>query len=171
MPDTPPPRIRLATPADLPAINAIYNHYVPRSTCTYQTEPTTDAERAAWFASHGPEHPITVAETEGEIVGWGSLSRFHARGAFARTVENAVYVRRDLHRRGIGSALLDDLVARARSLGHHVVIAVIDSEQRGSLDLHRRAGFTEVGRLREVGHKLGRWLDAVYLQRILADSR
>lgn len=159
--------IRLAVVADLAAINAIYNHFVLYSTCTYQEEPSTAEERAAWFAAHGPTHPITVAERDGEIVGWGSLSRFHPRSAYGRTVENSIYVRHDLHRQGIGVALLADLAERAKAAGHHTILALIDTEQRGSIALHEKMGFVEVARLREVGSKFGRWLDVVYLQRMV----
>jgi phosphinothricin acetyltransferase len=159
--------IRLARAADLPAINAIYNHYVLHSTCTYQEEPSTADERAAWFAAHGPAHPVTVAEADGGLVGWGSLSRFHPRSAYGRTVENSVYVRHDLHRRGIGRLLLADLIDRAKSIGHHSIIALIDSAQPGSIALHEKFAFVEVGRLREVGFKFGRWGDVIYMQRML----
>lgn len=164
------PTIRIATAADLPAINAIYNHYVPISTCTYQTEPSTAAEREAWFAAHGPQHPVTVAELDREVVGWASLSRFHPRAAYGRTVENSVYVRHDRHRRGIGGLLLADSIERATALGHHTLIALIDAEQTASVTLHQRHGFVQVAHLREVGFKFGRWLDVVYLQRMLAGS-
>ena len=163
----PAPTIRLATVADLPAINAIYNHYVRTSTCTYQLEPTTDAERRAAFDGRGASHPLTVAELDGFVVGWGSLSPFRSRGGYASTVENAVYVRHDLQRRGIGSALLADLMERATAIGHHTIVAVIDAEQVGSIELHRRAGFAHVGTLREAGRKFDRWLDAVFLQWIV----
>ena len=159
--------IRLATAADLGAINAIYNHYVLSSTCTYQTEPETDEARAAWFGGHGAKHPITVAERSAEIVGWGSLSRFHARAAYGRTVENSVYVRHDQQRRGIGRALLADLIARARELEYHTIIAGIDANQAGSVALHAAAGFERVALLKEVGFKFGRWLDVIYMQLIL----
>ena len=161
------PLIRLATAADLASINDVYNPYVLGSTCTYQTEPSTLDERAAWFAGRGPQHPVTVAELEGEVVGWASLSRFRERSAYDRTVENAVYVRPDMHRRGIGSALLSDTVDRARAAGHHAIIAVIDAEQPGSVALHERHGFVKVAHLKEVGFKFGRWLDAIYMERVL----
>ena len=161
-------RIRLATAADLDAINAIYNHYVLHSTCTYQEEPSTAAERAAWFAAHGPQYPITVTESDGgEVLGWGSLSRFHPRSAYRRTVENSVYVRHDLHRRGLGRALLDDLIVRSRAIGHHSILAIIDASQAGSVALHRACGFNPVAHLKEVGFKFGRWLDVVYMQRMI----
>ena len=163
----PPLRIRRATANDLPVINQIYNHYVLYSTCTYQEEPSTAEERAAWFAAHDPSHPITVAERDAEVVGWGSLSKFHARSAYGHTVENSVYVRHDCHRQGIGSALLGDLIERGKAVGHHTIMALIDREQRGSVAVHEKFGFVEVARLREVGLKFGRWLDVVYMQRML----
>lgn len=159
--------IRAATVADLGAINEIYNHYVLGSTCTYQIEPSTAEERAAWFAAHGPEHPVIVAEIDGEVVGWGSLSRFHARAAFRRTVEDSVYIRHDRQRLGLGGALLGELVVRARAVGHHCIIAAIDAEQAGSVALHARHGFAMAGRLREVGNKFGRWLDVIYMDRLV----
>jgi len=162
--------IRPATTADLDAINAIYNHYVHHSTCTYQEEPSTAEERAAWFAAHGTQHPVTVAESDGEVVGWGSLSRFHPRSAYRRTVENSVYVRVDLHRRGIGAALLADLIDRSAALGHHAIIAGIDAEQTASVAIHRRFGFEHVGHLRQVGFKFGRWLDVIYMERVLTQN-
>jgi phosphinothricin acetyltransferase len=153
--------------ADLAAVNAIYNHYVLHSTCTYQLEPETEAARAAWFHEHGEVHPLLVAEDGDRVVAWASLSRYHSRCGYASTVENSIYVDRDFHRRGIGSALLAELVGRGRALGHHVIVAGIDSAQPGSVALHARFGFVEAGRMREVGRKFGRWLDVVYMQLVL----
>lgn len=163
------PLIRQATACDLDAVNAIYNHYVLKSTTTYQTEPETAEERRAWFEARGPVHPVTVAEAGGEILGWGSLSPFHPRAAYHRTVENSIYVRHDALRRGVGRALLADLIERATDLGHHTIIAGIDTEQTGSIAIHARFGFVEVAQLREVGFKFGRWLDVVYMQRMLSE--
>ena len=163
----PPVNVRLATAVDLPAINSIYNHFVLHSTCTYQEEPSTAEERAAWFAAHGPKHPVTVAERDGEVVGWGSVSKFHPRSAYRNTVEDSVYVRHDCHRQGIGAALLGDLCERAKAAGHRTMLGLIDLQQRGSVALHEKFGFVEVGRLREVGFKFGRWLDVIYTQRML----
>src|SRR5688500_13056965 len=112
--------IRIATEADLPAISDIYNYYVLRSTCTYQLEPETLADRQAWFRGHSPDkYPVTVAEENGEIIGWGSLSKFRDRAAYDPTVEASVYIRHDRHRRGIGRAILIDLIERARQIGFH----------------------------------------------------
>ena len=159
--------IRTARPGDLGAITDIYNHYVVHSTTTYDVEPNTAEERARWFAEHGPEHPVIVAERDGEVLGFGSLSRFRTRFAYRHSVEDSVFVRHDLFRQGVGSAILADLVSRAKAIGHHTVIGGIDADQRASIVLHARHGFAEVARMREVGYKFGRWLDVVFMQRML----
>ena len=128
--------IRQATENDLEAINAIYDYYVLHSTCTYQTEPETPVDRRAWFDRHGPQHPVVVAEAAGEVVGWGSLSAFRSRAAYRRTVENSVYVRHDLVRRGVGSAVLKQLITRAKLIGYRTIIAGIDADQTASVAFH-----------------------------------
>ena len=125
---------------DLAAVNAIYNHYVLHSTCTYQLEPEGEAGRAAWFREHGPAHPLLAAERDGTVVGWASLSRFNPRCGYATTVGNSVYVDHAWHRHGIGGTLLAELIARAQALRHHTIIA---GEQAPSIALHTRFGFTE----------------------------
>jgi phosphinothricin acetyltransferase len=159
--------IRPAASADLEAINAIYTYCVLRSTCTWQNNPDTLAERQAWFGHHGPEHPVIVAERAGQVVGWGSLSPFREREGYCHTVENSVYVHQDALRRGIGGALLKELIEPAQKIGHHTIIAAIDGEQDASLALHAKHGFVEVGRWREVGVKFNRWLDVVFMQLML----
>lgn len=159
--------LRPATAADLPAINAIYNHYVLTSTCTYQIVPEPEEGRAAWFHGRGAAHPVIVAERDGEVIAWGSLSTFHKREAFARTVENSIYVRHDCQRLGLGLTLLQELIRLGRAAGHHTIIAAISGEQAGSIALHARAGFHETGRLNQAGWKFGQWLDVVYMQLML----
>jgi L-amino acid N-acyltransferase YncA len=159
--------LRTATAQDAAAINEIYNPYVLNSTCTYQTEPDTLEARLKWLAARTALHPAVVAEERGHVIGWGSLSKFRERSAYDRTVENAVYVAEEHHRRGVGSALLAELIRLGVAAGHHSIIAVIDAEQPVSIALHARAGFAQVGRLREAGFKFGRWLDVEYMQRML----
>lgn len=164
--------IRLATPHDLDALNAIYNHYVLNSTCTYQYDPTTPEERRAWFAARIPAHPVTIAELTSPagtatIVGFGSLSPFHPRAAYRFTVENSVYVHQAHHRQGIGKAILADLITRAQALGHRSIMALISADQTASIQLHLNAGFQQVAHLPKVGYKFDRWLDVVYYQRFL----
>jgi L-amino acid N-acyltransferase YncA len=156
--------LRDATVADLPAINEIYNHFVLHCTCTYQIVPSTLEERQAWFAGRGPRHPVVVAEDAGEIVAWGSLSAFHKREAFERTVENSIYVSPRHQRRGLGRLMLEELIRRARAADVHTLVAAISADQEGSLALHERMGFRETGRLHEVGRKFGKVLDVVYMQ-------
>ena len=163
-------RIRAAREHDCPAICDIYNHYVRSDTCTYALEPETLQERQAWLRDHGPDHPVIVAHTRDDVdtlVGWASLSPFHSRCGYRLTVEDTVYLDPAWRGRGVGSRLLGTLVQRARELGHHTIIAGISSEQTASLALHERFQFARVAHLREVGHKFGRWLDVVYMQRML----
>jgi phosphinothricin acetyltransferase len=159
--------IRLARDTDVEAINAIYNHYVRTSVCTYQETQDTLDDRVAWLRAHTADYfPATVAEMNGEVVGFASLSPFRARSAYRFTVENAVYVRHDLHRRGIGRLLMADLIERSRAVGHKSIIAVIDAGQEGSIDLHRAFGFEVCGEMRQAGYKFDRWLDVVFMQLI-----
>ena len=156
--------IRAATAADLEAINQIYNHYVLHSTCTYQEVPETAEGRRLWFSSHDAAHPVTVAEVEGYVAGWASLSPFHPRSAFRFTAEDSVYVDPNYQRQGIGSTLLKDLLSRAAKVNCRAVVAAIDSAQAGSIAVHARCGFEKAGQLRRVGYKFGQWLDVVYMQ-------
>ena len=162
--------IRPASETDLVAINDIYNHYVLHSTCTYQEETETIENRRRWFSHHGKEHPVIVAVAESHLMGWGSLSAYHARSAYRRTVENSVYVHYQHHRKGIGSILLQELIARARGLGHRAIIAGIDADQAASVALHAKFRFEKVGHLKQVGFKFGRWLDVIYMELMLHDS-
>jgi phosphinothricin acetyltransferase len=157
--------LRLATPADADAIDAIYDPYVLSSTCTWQHEPDPPGTRAAKLAARAPAHPFVVAEEGGSMVGFGSLSSFRDRWGYRHTVENSVYVRQGLHRSGVGTVIMEDLLARARALGHRVIVAGISADQEASIRFHARFGFVETGRLARVGNKFERWLDLVFMQK------
>jgi L-amino acid N-acyltransferase YncA len=159
--------IRRATLDDLPAVREIFNHYVATTACTFQIAPETEAERRAWFGERTDAHPATVAEAGGEVVGWAAISPWKGRCAYRHSVEASVYVRHDRHRRGVGRALMLDLIERARAAGHHTVLGGACTEQEGSLALQRALGFEPVACFRQVGHKFGRWLDVAYLQLML----
>jgi phosphinothricin acetyltransferase len=159
--------IRPATESDLVAINDIYNHNVLNSTCTYQEEPEPLSGRRQWFDHHDERHPVIVAEAGGQVAGWGSLSKFHERSAYGNTVENSIYVHHEHQRRGVGSILLVELIARARAAGFRAIIAGIDGEQAASVALHAKFGFQKVGHLKQVGFKFGRWLDVIYMELLL----
>lgn len=159
--------IRPATEADIVPINDIYNHFVLHSTCTYQEEPEPLDARRKWLHHHGEKHPVIVAVRDGQVVGWGSLSAYHPRSAYRKTVENSVYIHHGHHRKGIGSLLLKDLIERARALEHRVIIAAIDADQPASVALHAKFNFQKVGHFKQVGFKFGRWLDVVYMELLL----
>ena len=159
--------IRLATRDDAEAINSIQNYYVERSTATFLTEPLTLQERLAWLHERSPDHPVTVALSEGAVVGWGALGTFRPRAAYARTAELSVYVHHEWHRRGIGRAVILDLLTRARALEYHALVGGCCSEATPSVALLEALGFSRVGHFPEVGRKFGRWLDVVFLQRLL----
>jgi phosphinothricin acetyltransferase len=156
--------IRLATELDLPAINDIYNQYVRTSLCTYQEEDATMDERREWFGHHGGRLPVTVSEMDDAVVGWGSLSMFRERSAYRFTVEDSVYVRHDQLGKGIGKAMLLDLISRARTLQYKTIIAGCDSLQTASIALHEKLGFERVAHFRQVGYKFDQWLDVIFLQ-------
>lgn len=159
--------IRLAQQTDLQAINCIYNHYVDHSTCTFHKRHETMEDRRAWFDDHDDRHPVTVYEVDGGVVAWASLSAYHSRCAYDGTVEVSYYVHHDFHRRGIGRALLRDLIARAKSFDYHVLIGGVCTEHSASMCLLESEGFAEVARFCEVGRKFDRWLDVAHFQRTL----
>lgn len=161
------PTLRPAVESDLPAINDIYNHYVRTSTCTYAYVPDTLEQRQAWWQEHGGPFPVIVLAAGETVVGWGSLSKFRAREGYRFTCENSVYLHPDWCGRRLGPVLLDELVRLAGVHGFHSIIASICATQGPSIRLHARAGFVEVARMREVGFKFGRWLDVVYMQRMV----
>jgi phosphinothricin acetyltransferase len=159
--------IRLATPDDAEPLRAIYNLEVLESTVTFDLVPRSLEDQRAWLVEHGGAHPAVIADDNGDIVGFGSLSAYRDRPAYSTTVEDSVYVRRDKQRQGIGRLVLEALVELARQHGFHAVIARIVGGHEASIALHRTCGFELVGIEREVGRKFGRWLDVVELQRLL----
>lgn len=163
--------IRAAEQKDLPGILRIYNEAVLNTTATYDYEPRTLEHRQLWFEDHlRINFPIYVAEsTDGEILGWSSLSRYHDRQGFQFTAENSVYVATNYRGQGIGFSLLNPLIAGAKLLNLHAIIAAVDAENRVSIRLHERLGFKVVAHFPQVGFKFGRWLDMIYLQLLLPE--
>jgi L-amino acid N-acyltransferase YncA len=161
--------IRLVERRDAEAIRTIYNLEVGESTVTFDLVPRTIDEQIEWIAARTGAFPAIVAvdEDSGEVVGFGSLSPFKERPAYATTVEDSVYVRRDRRGEGIARQLLEDLLRLAVDHGFHAVIARIVGGHAASIALHERCGFVLVGTEREVGRKFGKWLDVVEMQRML----
>jgi phosphinothricin acetyltransferase len=161
-------RIRLVRPSDAEPIRAIYNAEVTGSTATFDLVPRTPEEQQAWMAEHRGPHPAVVAVDDGDLVlGFGSLSVFRNRPAYATTVENSVYVDASRRGAGVGKALLDELVVLAGQHGFHTLIARVGGGNEASIGLHLACGFEMVGVEREVGRKFNRWLDVSVLQRLI----
>lgn len=161
--------IRPATPADLPAILEIYNDAVLHTTASYDEQPRTMEDRMDWFEARRREnYPIRVAVSDGgEVLGWSALNPFHARAGYRFTAENSVYVAAASRGRGIGKLLLAPLLEAARTRGLHAIIAAIDAENEPSLRLHAGFGFEKVGHFKQTGFKFGRWLDVVYMEKLV----
>ncbi|MGI8809131.1 MAG: GNAT family N-acetyltransferase [Acidimicrobiales bacterium] len=159
--------VRLARATDAEAIRAIYNIEVTESTVTFDLVPRTLADQEAWLTHHAGVHPAVVAEADGEVVAFGSLGPYRSRPAYATTVEDSVYVRRDCRGMGCGRAVLEELVRLGTVHGFHAVMARIVGGHEASIGLHAACGFQLVGIEREVGRKFGRWLDVVLMQRLL----
>jgi phosphinothricin acetyltransferase len=166
------PLVRLATLSDAPAVLAIYAPYVLESMVTFETIPPTEAEmegRLATLIDGG--YPYLVAEVDGVVAAYAYAGPFHRRAAYRGTVENSVYVGRDVRRHGLGRLLMERLLEEATARGFRQMIAVIaQGEDRTSEAFHRSLGFQEMGRVRSVGWKFGRWLDVAYLQIALGDG-
>ena len=164
--------IRAATAADIPAITAIYAHAVRFGTASFEIDPPDEAEMGERFrtlVSGG--FPYLVATIDDRLAGYAYAGLYRTRVAYRNTLEDSVYIDPQFHRRGIGRALLDRLMTESEARGYRQMIAVIgDSAQLGSIALHRAAGFRMVGTFEAVGHKFGRWLDTVLMQRALGDG-
>ena len=158
---------RLATIDDAEATRAIYNVEVAESTVTFDLVPRTLDEQRAWLSARSGAHAVLVAEDNGDVVGFASLSPYRDRPAYSTTVEDSVYVRRDQQGKGVGKLLLGDLVGLATSHGFHAMVARIVGGHDASIALHRSLGFEVVGTEREVGRKFGRWLDVLVMQLLL----
>jgi len=162
--------IRAATPADAAAITTIYADQVLHGTATAEEVPPPVAEMAARLAKVAVAGlPWLVMEANGAVAGYAFARPYHERAAYRFTVEDAVYVAADARGRGVGRALLTELIARCNTLGLAQMIASI-TVQAGdaSIALHERLGFHKVGEMRAIIRKFGRWLDVVYLQRGLS---
>ena len=162
--------IRPALPGDAGAIREIYNREVETSFATFDLVPRSLDEQRVWLAARSGAFAALVAAEGDQVIGFGSLSPYKERAAYRTSVEDSVYVRRDHHGRGVGRAILSELVSVARASGFHTVIARIEAGGAASRGLHAACGFELVGIEREVGRKFNRWLDVAVMQRLLGDS-
>lgn len=157
---------------DIPAITAIYGHWVTHGLASFELEAPDAAEmarrRAAVLAGG---YPYLVAEGEGRVIGYAYASAYRPRPAYRFAVENSVYVAPGLTRGGTGAALLDALIGACTARGFRLMVAVIgDSANAASIGLHERAGFARAGLLPAIGWKHGRWVDSVLMTRALGEG-
>jgi L-amino acid N-acyltransferase YncA len=161
--------VRPSAPADLAAIRDIYAHAVTQGTGTFELEAPDAAEMARRrddVLSKGL--PWLVAEAKGRVLGYAYANHFRPRPAYRFCVEDSVYLHPDAQGRGVGRALLAELMARCQASGARQMLAVIgDSTNHGSIGVHRALGFERCGLLQAVGWKFDRWLDVVLMQRAL----
>jgi L-amino acid N-acyltransferase YncA len=167
-----PPTLRPATPADVPAIAAIYRPAVLEGTASFELEPPGEAEMLRRFeAIVGAGYPYYVAEIDGRVAGYAYASAYRARPGYRFTVENSVYVAADAQGKGIGRVLLAAVISACRAQGYRLMIAIIgDSANYASITLHQRAGFRLCGTIHSVGYKFGRWLDSVIMELPLGEG-
>lgn len=162
--------IRDARPGDAAAIAAIYNDAVLNSTAIWNDAAVDAADRREWMAvKERAGQPVLVAVDGDAMVGYAAYGPWRPQDGFRHTVEHSVYVRNDQRGRGVGRALMTELLARARSAGVHVMVAAIDARNSGSLRLHEALGFRATGTVPQVGAKFGEWLDLTFMAMVLDD--
>ncbi|KRW93488.1 GNAT family N-acetyltransferase [Paracoccus sp. MKU1] len=164
--------IRDAEDQHINGITAIYNDAVAHTTAIWNETQVDAANRMAWLRDRRRAgYPVLVAVgRNGQVLGYASFGDWRAFDGYRHTVEHSVYVRGDQRGAGIGRALMLDLIERARDLGKHVMVAGIEAGNAASIRLHEELGFEQVGHLKQVGAKFGRWLDLAFLQ-LMLDER
>jgi len=161
--------IRPATEADLEMILEIYNSAILTTTSVFSYRAHTLAMRQEWFKTRqSANYPVFVADSAGAILGFATYGPFRTWPAYKYTVEHSVYVAERARRAGIARALMQRLIAQARSQEYHAVIGGVVAENVASIRLHQSLGFVEVAHFPEVGYKFGRWLDLKFFQLLLA---
>lgn len=151
--------IRPATTDDIAAITAIYNEAITETTATFDTEVKSVENRMEWFLKRGPRHPVLVAEIGKEVVGWSSLNEYSDRCAYADTSETSFYVASKARGKGVGRKLKQAIMAEAKRLGFHSLLARVTEESEASKHINEELGFVKIGTMKEVGKKFGRLLD------------
>lgn len=157
--------IRNAKKEDIPDILEILNESILHSTAYYESQPKSIKQQEEWLLKKQLSGmPVIVAESEGKALAFGSYDHFRPQEGYKYTVEHSVYVNQHFRGNGIGKTILNQLIQTARNQKMHLMIAVIDSENETSIQLHKKVGFTESGRLKGAGYKFGQFLDVVFLQ-------
>ena len=157
--------IRPATNDDVGAIVGIYNWAVNQTFATIDSEPLSAEEAAAWWETHARRSRLIVATDDTGVIGWARLFPWKQRGI--DVVEDLVYVDPVHHGRGIGKALLTELIKQAQGLGYKTIVATVATDNRSGQQLHSTLGFETVGTIRNAANKFDRWMDITLMQRSL----
>lgn len=163
--------IRPAKIKDIPTITEIYNEAILNTTATFDTEPKSVEDRTEWFNNHGSKYPVLVSESDGNVIGWASLTKWSDRCAYEKTAEVSVYVHKDYRGNGIGKKLLEALTVAGEKTGIHYMLARISEGNKASIHLHEIFGFEHIGVMREVGFKFGKFLDVTLMQKVFSNNR
>lgn len=159
--------IRNAIKEDIPGILDILNEAIANTTAVYDYHPRTLEMQKEWFAKKQEANMPVLVVTEGDkVIGFGSYGIFRPWEGFKYSAEHSIYIDSKHRGKGLGKRMLIELMRLAKENGMHCMIAGIDSENIGSIELHKKFGFKEVGRIKEIGYKFDRWLDAVFMQLI-----
>ena len=163
--------IRPATQADLPGVLDIHNDAIRRLDAIWTEAEETLEDRRAWLDDRQAQgFAVLVAEEGGAILGYASYGTYRSRSGYSQTVEHSIYLRDEAQGKGIGKALMEAIIADAKAKGFHLMVAVIDAKNTGSVAFHERFGFINMGTLPQAGHKFGRWLDQVNMYLLLNDD-
>ena len=160
------PLIRRAEMRDLESITAIYNDAIVKTIAAFDTQPKTAQEQISWFEKHGPKHPILVADSGGDVIGWISLSEWSDRCSYSDTAEVSLYVAEEHRGKGVGRKLLKAALYEGREIGLHTIVSRIAGGNETSVRLHESFGFQHIGIMREVGRKFGKLIDVYLMQKI-----
>lgn len=156
--------IRPAAPTDAPAIAEIWNRIIRETTATFTTVEKDPAHLARQIAEGTP---WWVAEVNGTVQGHATYGQFRGGPGYARSMEHSIHLAPAASGRGLGRALMETLEAHARAAGVHVMVAGVSSDNPAGQAFHARIGYVECGRVMQAGHKWGRWLDLILMQKIL----
>jgi len=159
--------VRPYEPGDEAAICAIYNHYIERTTITFEIDALSREQMRARIEAYVQAYPFYVCELEGTVRGYCYATQFRPRAAFRHTVEASVYVDANVCGRGVGRAMYATLMSELETRDVRTVVGVVALPNEASERLHDAFGFSRVGQLREVGRKLGQWIDIAYFQKML----
>lgn len=162
--------VRDAEAKDIPAILELYNHAVRETTAAWTGREETLDDRLTWFEGRiNNGFPVIVAvDAAQDVVGFASYGPFRAKEGYSYTVEHTVYVDPTRHRQGIGRTLMIRLIEIAEANDVHVLVGGVDGDNFASIRLHEALGFEVSGRLPQTGTKFGRWLDLVFLTKVLS---